>query len=58
MILVTIEIEVRGEDDAADVASNIKDNLRDALGHCPYNASLTYCDGEVVPDTEEEDDED
>ena len=47
MIIVFIEIEVNDDDDLDpdEVVKNIKSNLRDTLGHCPYDASIVSCEG-------------
>lgn len=53
MILVTVQIEVRGEDNAEDVAENIKENLSDALGNSPYDLEMISCVGREVDDEEQ-----
>lgn len=55
MVVVTLEIECNTNGDPNDVASEIQNNLRDTLGHCPYGASISLCYGESAPDKEDED---
>ena len=48
MVEVTVTIEVNDEemdDSHENIARNIEENLRDAIGHCPYPATIMCCVG-------------
>ncbi len=48
-MIINIQIEVEDCDDSPrEVAENIQSNLEDALGHCPYPATIISCEAKVL----------
>ncbi len=48
-MIVTVIIQIEDEIGVSEAVKNIRENLTDALGHCPYSASIVFCDVEHPP---------